>query len=136
MASKKVRLVLQRAFTEIPSTRDVFSQAVTVQLPDGFDEVKLVGARVYGAYHERSIEPGYPASDGDINSAILDYKDVQNLVGKLLTYVDATYSDQEQRKAHKDIVRNAVYEWERTLRERAVQLVDFNEPAKDGSTNE
>lgn len=136
MASKKVRLVLQRAYTEMPSTRDVFSQAVTIQMPDGFDEVKLVGARTYGAYHERSILPDHSPTDGDINSTILEYNDVQNLVGKLLTYIDATYSDHEQRKAHKDIVRNTVYEWERTLRERAIQLVDFNEPAKDGSTNE
>lgn len=36
---------------------------------------------------------------------------VQDLVGKLLTYVDATYSDKEQRDAHKDLVRHHVYKW-------------------------
>lgn len=36
---------------------------------------------------------------------------VDDLVGKLLTYVDATYSDEKQREAHKSIVRNTVYPW-------------------------
>ena len=29
----------------------------------------------------------------------------------MLTYVDATYSDKEQRQAHKDLVRHHVYRW-------------------------
>lgn len=36
---------------------------------------------------------------------------VRELVGELLTYVDATYQDKEQREAQKDIVRNIVYRW-------------------------
>ncbi len=36
---------------------------------------------------------------------------LDNLVGRLLTYIDATYSDQQQRKAHKDIVKQAAYNW-------------------------
>lgn len=37
--------------------------------------------------------------------------ELSRLVGKLLTYVDATYTDLEQRKAHKQIVKNTIYEW-------------------------
>ena len=36
---------------------------------------------------------------------------LDNLVGRLLTYVEATYSDPQQRKAHKDIVKQLVYNW-------------------------
>jgi hypothetical protein len=36
---------------------------------------------------------------------------VRDLVGKLLTYVEATYTDKTQREAQKDIVRTLVYAW-------------------------
>lgn len=36
---------------------------------------------------------------------------VDDLVGELLTYVDATYNDAEQRNAHKSIIKRAVYPW-------------------------
>jgi len=37
--------------------------------------------------------------------------DVKMLVGRLLTYIDATYTDKEQREAQKSLVRVLVYEW-------------------------
>ena len=37
--------------------------------------------------------------------------ELSQLVGKLLTYIDATYTDLEQRKAHKRLVKNEVYAW-------------------------
>jgi hypothetical protein len=61
---------------------------------------------------------------GDHNALILDSRDFSYLMGKLLTYVEATYSDAEQRKAHKDIVKNILWDFERDMRERAVQTVD------------
>jgi len=33
------------------------------------------------------------------------------LVGKLLTYIDATYNDQEQRRAHKRLIKDTIYTW-------------------------
>lgn len=36
---------------------------------------------------------------------------LDNLVGRLLTYIDATYTDPAQRRAHKDIVKQSVYNW-------------------------
>ncbi len=36
---------------------------------------------------------------------------VDTLVGKLLTYIEATFNDPQQRKAHKDIVKQLVYNW-------------------------
>lgn len=39
------------------------------------------------------------------------FQDVGGLVGRLLTYIDATYSDVQQRKAHKHIVKSIIYNW-------------------------
>jgi hypothetical protein len=36
---------------------------------------------------------------------------VDNLVGKLLTHLDATFADPRQCKAQKDIVRQLTYNW-------------------------
>ena len=37
--------------------------------------------------------------------------ELSNLVGKLLTYTDATFTDTEQRKAHKRILKDTIYTW-------------------------
>lgn len=41
--------------------------------------------------------------------ALLSYQDIQNLEGRLLTIVDASFSDLAQRRAVKDLVRNALW---------------------------
>lgn len=43
--------------------------------------------------------------------AMLNWDELNELIGQLLTYVDATYTDLEQRKAHKSIVKNLVRDW-------------------------
>lgn len=44
--------------------------------------------------------------------ALLGYEDIQSLEGRLLTIMDASFTDREQRKAVKDLVRNAVwFDW-------------------------
>lgn len=48
--------------------------------------------------------------------ALLGYDDIRSLEGKLLTIVDASFSDQQQRKAVKDLVRNALWwDWVKYL---------------------
>ena len=37
--------------------------------------------------------------------------DVCELEGQLLTFIDATFSDPQQRKAQKDIIRQMVWNW-------------------------
>lgn len=44
-----------------------------------------------------------------------------NLVGRLLTLVDATFTDLEQRKAFKDMVSQTVYRWNSDNEDRVVQ---------------
>jgi hypothetical protein len=44
--------------------------------------------------------------------ALLGYQDLQTIEGRLLTIVDASFSDQQQRKAVKDLIRNAIwFDW-------------------------
>lgn len=44
--------------------------------------------------------------------ALLSYSDINSLYGRLLTIVDASFTDREQRKAVKDLVRNALwFDW-------------------------
>ncbi len=40
---------------------------------------------------------------------ILGYNDVQTLEGKLLTLLDASFADKEQRKAVKDLLRQSIW---------------------------
>lgn len=37
--------------------------------------------------------------------------DISELEGKLLTHIDATFSDVQQRKAQKDIIRSLIWNW-------------------------
>lgn len=41
--------------------------------------------------------------------ALLGHDDIRTLEGKLLTIMDASFTDREQRKAAKDLVRNAIW---------------------------
>jgi hypothetical protein len=44
--------------------------------------------------------------------ALLGYDDIRNLDGRLLTIIDASFSDREQRRAVKNLVRNALwFDW-------------------------
>lgn len=123
MSKSKVKLVFVKSFLEIPTHKDTFASDIEVDVPDGFDQIHLIGARVYEA---EGAPAGMPS--GDYNACILEHNDVSSLVGQLLTYIDATFTDPEQRKAHKDIVKEKVYGWHQSLRERAVQTVDSHTP--------
>lgn len=119
MVKQKVKLVFVKSFVEIPTVKDTFSKDIEVEVPDSIDsQVRLVAARVY----EPDTSSEYP--NGDSNAAIWDYSDESRLVGKLLTYIDATYTDKEQRQAHKDIIKDLVYGYCQELRARGVQTVD------------
>lgn len=44
---------------------------------------------------------------------MLEMNDVSSLVGRLLTIVDASYVDKEQKEAVKTLVKKTVWEWSR-----------------------
>lgn len=119
MSKQQVKLIFQKDFLEYPTIKDAFPEVITVELPTDFESVHLVAARVYEPEDAVTSHPS-----GDSNACIWNYQDEQRLVGKLLTYVDATYADPEQRKAHKDIVKELVYGYCQELRTRGIQTVD------------
>lgn len=41
----------------------------------------------------------------------INYTEVYDLVGKLLTFIDATYQDKQQRDAQKTLLKHTVYDW-------------------------
>jgi predicted kinase len=54
--------------------------------------------------------------------ALLGYDDIRTLEGKLLTIVDASFTDREQRKAVKDLVRQTIwFNW--------VKYLDTDQPS-------
>lgn len=119
MVKQKVKLVFAKNFDDSPSSRDTFSTDVEIEIPDSIDnEVHLIAARVYSNLADSS------APSGDTNAAIWSYEDSRRLVGKLLTYIDATYTDKEQRQAHKDLVRELVYNFAQDINTRGIQTVD------------
>lgn len=114
-----MKLVFVKAYLEHPTFNDTFSQDVEIDSPGDIKQFRLIGARIFEGEEYKNID-----FNGDINSSILEYHDESDLIGKLLTYVDATFTDQEQRKAHKDIVRQIVQNWRQDISLRGVQTVD------------
>jgi len=47
----------------------------------------------------------------DVEAHPINYDELYNLKGRLLTLVDATFTDPEQRAAHKTLVWNALRDW-------------------------
>lgn len=121
---RKVKLIFVKSFVEVPTVNDTFSADVEVFVPDGFANMHMIGARVYEGDPNKAKDSAFALPAGDHNTLILESRDFSNLLGKLLTYIDATFSDQEQRKAHKDIVKNILWDFEGDMRTRAVQTVD------------
>lgn len=66
------------------------------------------------AYTGPVVPSAYPSY-----TAVIYSEDVDRLVGKLLTYIEATYQDPEQRKAHKAILRQTIWGWSDDLNKRS-----------------
>lgn len=114
----KVKLVFEKSYEpQRGLSVNSFSEDLEVALPPGFEMAQLVSAVCYDVHH--GVE--HPSSDEYAN--IWDYTDENRLVGKLLTYIDATYTDKEQREAHKSIIKDIVYGFAADIHERAVQTV-------------
>lgn len=63
------------------------------------------------AYSEQLEKAIKPIQELGFYAAIY-YQDIQHLEGKILTIVDASFVDREQRKAVKDLIRRAIwFDW-------------------------
>lgn len=74
-----------------------------------------------------AVENNSPGEGPKYNSSspIVEHYDIDNLVGKLLTYVDATYSDPMQRSAHKDLIRQSVWDWYKHHSKNGEKTIEF-----------
>jgi len=68
------------------------------------------GAKIRVSANGQLLTIEYGGSHGKTLYGI-NWQEVDNLVGRLLTLCDATFTDQVQRKAFKDMVRQHVKEW-------------------------
>lgn len=115
----KVKLVFEKSYTEHRGlSSNTFSKDIDVELPQGIDMAHLVAAKCYDPKQSSN------APSGDTVARVWDYTDDQRLVGKLLTYIDATFVDKEQREAHKNLVKDLVYGYCSDLQTRAYQTVE------------
>lgn len=66
-------------------------------------------------FHDRAVVYEYFGEDGSEQThsqvtALFDTAVVRYLEGKLLTHIEATFTDHEQREAHKSLVRNLLWD--------------------------
>lgn len=119
----RVKLVFEKANTEIRGmTNNTFSKDVDVELPSNMDAVELVAAKCYDP--NDAVQDGQPVPSASSVAVIWDYHDENTLIGKLLTYIDATYTDKEQREAHKRLIKDMVYGYYEELRQRSHQTIE------------
>lgn len=67
-----------------------------------------------------------PEADGSVRSSdeltpSVRYERINDIVGKLLTLADASFSDKEQRKAFKDLLKQIPWDWYEAQREGMVE---------------
>lgn len=64
-------------------------------------------------YEQRHWQLQYTNEDGTVGCTAvpINYDEVYNLKGRLLTLVDATFADDQQRKAFKDLVWQTLRGW-------------------------
>ena len=115
----QVSLVFAKSYVENPTANERFSTTIKVDLPSHIDRAHLIAARSHDP--EQSSDK-FPV--GDIDAIIWEHKDFDRLLGQLLTYIDATFTDSEQRKAHKDIVKKIVRDNVHDVHARGIQTVD------------
>lgn len=67
----------------------------------------------------------------------LEMFEMSSLIGKILTIVDASISDKEQRKAVKDLVKQTMWDWSKeyhfaATEEQLQNIVENSEDALEG----
>lgn len=120
---RKVQLVFVKSFLDVPTWNDTFSKMIEIEEPAEFADkpIHIIAARAIAAGDSPS---GDQPLTGDFNAIIVDGRDFSSLLGKLLTQIDATFGDTDQRKAQKDLVKSLVWDFEKDMRDRAVQTAD------------
>lgn len=108
---------------------DVLHEKYEIELPNGFDAgVHVIGVKVNDSIHLSN--PDDPREGGSTPTGLIPMvanlitdKDVEKMVGKVLTVVDATISDKSQKEAFKSLMKQAIYGQYNTVIERSAQNV-------------
>lgn len=101
-------------------------------VPDDMEAVALVFE-----HHYYPTADSEPPEHVDVYAApIMGYELMQQLEGRMLDYIDATYADREQRDAQKKIVRRTIHEFRDQVSKYNRQKFGWaEEPKTDGSEN-
>lgn len=122
MSSQVIRLVLVKTNTNDPLFTDTMSKMVEIDLPENWTAAYLLAARAYEPKDTTNTMPG-----GDINATILRFSDESDILGKMLTLADMSFSDKDQREAFKSVARNTIYDFFNHMRNNAIKCVDAQE---------
>jgi hypothetical protein len=91
------------------------------------------GALTRLPFAQRHQQLQYTNADGSVGATAvpINYDEVYNLKGRLLTLVDAAFTDPQQRKAFKDLVWSTLRQWyEDTERDATWQPAGDDEMAE------
>lgn len=105
----KVKLIIAEGYgsqglPRIGGTERVLD--LNIKVPDTHDIMGVIRTE-FDKDHDGSVR----ASD-DLNP-VIRYERINDLVGRLLTVIDATFPDLEQRKAMKTLFRDVAWDWYR-----------------------
>lgn len=125
--TQTVELVFEKNGTNWGVSSDIVRHTLELPIPDdGFDQgVHLVGAKVKDSVHYQKGKEGGARETGYVTmvAELVTQKDIEAIVGSVLTIVDATITDQAQRKAFKSLIKQAIYNRYNTIIEKSHQMV-------------
>lgn len=123
--TQEVTLLFEKNGTDWGMVKDCIQHTFQLPIPDGFENgVHVIGAKtgdkIY--YEDGSGSTGVaPTGWVTMVAELITDRDIEKIVGKVLTVVDATIMDRDQRKAFKSLVKQAIYGHYNTIRERSYQ---------------
>lgn len=113
--------------------RDTANELHKIEVPQ---DKRIKGIVYHYDYEYRTSDQTAPLEDVAIDGVgLFDYSCVQQLEGRILTILDAVFSDQQQRKAMKDLIRQALWD-EYKLEKKTLEYSDYhiNKPTIEGSS--
>lgn len=118
---KKVTFVVSK-YKEHAEAQDCAYRQAEIDFPDGWTSLRPIAISV------QTEGPQSSSGESDLYESVatvVNHQDIGNLVGKLLTYIDATFTDKDQRKAHKDLVTQHVWDWYTYHERSAEKIIEF-----------
>jgi hypothetical protein len=85
-----------------------------IEVPDTHDIMGVVR-------YDFDAEPNGDVRSNDELDPVIRYERINTLVGKLLTVIDATIVDKEQRQAQKDLFKQIAWDWYMGQRDELVE---------------